>query len=130
MRAALLVIAGLALAGFVAVSFVLPGMAGSEAREAAQALITGADAPKKQIAAAAEKSGNLSGASSDVKVAPRIDPKLGELKWIVEANGAIRGWNEKNAIEIGMTPTLAGGKVAWVCKGYPAQSMPVTCGGK
>ena len=130
MRAALLVIAGLALAGFVAVSFVLPGMAGSEAREAAQALITGADAPKKQIAAAAEKSGNLSGASSDVQVAPRIDPKLGELKWIVEANGAIRGWNEKNAIEISVTPKLDGGKVSWACRGYPNASMPSSCGGR
>ena len=130
MRAALLVIAGLALAGFVAVSFILPGMAGSEAKEAAQALIAGADAPKQQIAAAAEKAGNLSGAASNVKVASRVDPKLGELKWIVEMNGAIRGWNEKNAIEIALTPSLAGGKVAWNCKGYPVNAMPQTCGGR
>ena len=130
MRAALLVIAGLALAGFVAVSFILPGMAGSEAKEAAQALIAGADAPKQQIAAAAEKAGNLSGAASNVKVASRVDPKLGELKWIVEMNGAIRGWNEKNAIEIALTPTLAGGKLAWNCKGYPVNAMPQTCGGR
>lgn len=130
MRAALLVIAGLALAGFVAVSFVLPGMAGSEAKEAAQALIAGADAPKQQIAAAAEKAGNLSGAASNVKVASRVDPKLGELKWIVEMNGAIRGWNEKNAIEISVTPKLEGGKVSWACRGYPNASMPANCGGR
>ena len=130
MRAALLVIAGLALAGFVAVSFVLPGMAGSEAREAAQALITGAEASKQQIASAAEKSGNLAGAANDVKVAAKVDPKLGELKWIVEASGAIRGWNEKNAIEISVTPKLEGGKVSWACRGYPNASMPASCGGR
>jgi hypothetical protein len=130
MRAALLVIAGLALAGFVAVSFVLPGMAGSEAREAAQALIAGADALKQQVAAAAAKAGNLSGAGSNIKAAPRSDPKLGDLKWIVEVNGAIRGWNEKNAIEISVTPKLEGGNVTWVCRGYPNASMPANCGGR
>ena len=130
MRAALLVIAGLALAGFVAVSFVLPGMAGSEAKEAAQALIAGADALKVQVAAAAEKAGNVSGAGSGIKASPRNDPKLGELKWIVEVNGAIRGWNEKNAIEISVTPKLEGGKVSWVCRGYPNASMPASCGGR
>ena len=130
MRAALLIIAGLALAGFVAVSFVLPGMAGAEAKEAALSLITGADALKQQVAAAAEKAGNVSGAGSNIRVAPRNDPKLGELKWIVEVNGAIRGWNEKNAIEISVTPKLEGGKVAWVCRGYPNASMPASCGGR
>jgi len=130
MRAALLVIAGLALAGFVAVSFVLPGMAGSEAKEAAQSLIAGADALKAQVAAAAEKAGNVSGAGSNIKVAAKNDPKLGELKWIVEVNGAIRGWNEKNAIEISVTPKLEGGKVTWVCRGYPNASMPASCGGR
>ena len=130
MRAALLVIAGLALAGFVAVSFVLPGMAGSEAKEAAQALINGAEAPKQQVTAAAEKSGNLAGAANNVKVAAKVDPKLGELKWIVEASGAIRGWNEKNAIEISVTPKLEAGKVSWACRGYPNASMPASCGGR
>ena len=130
MRAALLVIAGLALVGFVVVSFVLPGMAGSEAKEAALALIAGADAPKQQVAAAAEKAGNLSGAGNNIKLAPRSDPKSGELKWIVEINGAIRGWNEKNAIEISVTPKLEGGKVSWVCRGYPNASMPASCGGR
>ena len=130
MRAALLVIAGLALAGFVAVSFVLPGMAGSEAKEAAQALVVGADALKAQVAAAAEKAGNVSGAGSNIKAAPKSDPKLGEFKWIVEANGAIRGWNEKNAIEISVTPKLDGGKVSWSCRGYPNASMPASCGGR
>jgi len=130
MRAALLVIAGLALAGFIAVSFVLPQMVGAEAKEAAQALVTGADAPKQQVAAAAEKAGNVTGAGGSVKVASKSDPKLGELKWIVEANGAIRGWNEKNAIEISVTPKLEGGKVSWACRGYPNASMPASCGGR
>ena len=130
MRAALLVIAGLALIGFIAVSFVLPGMAGSDAKEAAQALIAGADAAKTQVAAAAEKGGNLAGSGNNVKVAPRNDPRFGELKWIVEANGAIRGWNEKNAIEISVTPSLQAGKVTWACRGYPNASMPAACGGR
>jgi hypothetical protein len=130
MRAALLVIAGLALIGFVVVSFVLPGMAGSEAKEAAQALIAGADGLKQQVAAAGEKAANLAGAGNNIKIASKNDPKFGELKWLVELNGAIRGWNEKNAIEISMTPKLEGGKVSWVCRGYPNASMPASCGGR
>lgn len=130
MRAVLLVIAGLALVGFVAVAWILPGMSGSEAKEAAQALITGAEAPKQQVAAAAEKAGNLTGAGKDMKIASKSDAKFGELKWIVEANGAIRGWNEKNAIEISVTPALKDGKVAWSCRGYPNASMPAACGGR
>jgi len=130
MRTALLLIAGLALIGFIAVSFVLPGMAGSEAKEAAQALIAGAEAAKTQVAAAAVKAGNLAGSGSNVKVAPKPDPNFGELKWIVEANGAIRGWNEKNAIEISVTPSLQGGNVVWACRGYPNASMPAACGGR
>ena len=50
MRAALLVIAGLALIGFIAVSFVLPQMAGSEAKEAAQTLVAGAEPAKESVA--------------------------------------------------------------------------------
>jgi hypothetical protein len=130
MRAALLVIAGLALVGFIAVSFVLPQMAGAEAKEAAQALIAGAEAPKQQIAAAAAKAGNLGGAGNNVKIAAKNDAKYGELKWVVEANGAIRGWNEKNAIEISVTPSFKDGKVSWTCRGYPNASMPVACGGR
>ncbi len=130
MRAALLVIAGLALVGFIAVSFVLPQMAGAEAKEAAQALIAGAEAPKQQVAAAVAKAGNLGGAGNNVKIAAKNDAKYGELKWIVEANGAIRGWNEKNAIEISMTPSLKDGKVSWACRGYPNASMPAACGGR
>ena len=130
MRATLLVIAVLALIGFVAVSFVLPQMAGTESREAAQSLIAGAESLKQQVAAAAEKASNLAGSGANVKSAPKNDPKSGELKWIVEANGAIRGWNEKNAIEISVTPTLQGGKVTWACRGYPNASMPAGCGGR
>jgi len=130
MRASLLVIAILALAGFIAVSFVLPQMAGAESKDAAQALVAGAETAKQPVAAAAEKAGNLTGAGANVKVAPVTGGKYGELKWIVEANGAIRGWNEKNAIEISLTPKLEGGKVGWTCRGYPNASMPATCGGR
>ena len=130
MRAALLVIAGLALAGFIAVSFVLPQMAGSEAKEAAQALVNGAEAAKQLVAAAAEKAGNLAGSGTNVKLAPKADAKFGEFKWIIETNGAIRGWNEKNAIEISVTPKMDGGKVGWTCRGYPNASMPASCGGR
>ena len=130
MRAVLLVIAGLALVGFIAVSFVLPQMAGTEAKEAAQALVAGTEAAKAQVAAAAEKAGKLADAGSNIKLAPKPDPKYGEFKWIVEVNGAIRGWNEKNAIEISVTPKLEGGKVSWTCRGYPNASMPANCGGR
>src|SRR5262245_14037405 len=129
MRAVLLVIAGLALIGFIAVSFVLPQMSGAEAKEAAKALVAGAEPAKQQVGAAAEKAGNLTGAGAGVKVPAKADAKMGELKWVVEANGAIRGWNEKNAIEIAVTPSLKDGKAAWTCRGYPNASMPATCGG-
>ena len=130
MRAALIVVAVLALAGFLAVAVVIPNMAGSDAREAAQALLTGADAAQKQVAAAAEKANGLAGSGKEVKLAARTDAKHGELKWIVEPNGAIRGWNEKNAIEVSLTPSLQGGKVSWNCRGYPITAMPAACGGK
>jgi hypothetical protein len=130
MRAALLIIAALALAGFLAVAVVLPQMAGSEAKEAAQALVSGADAARQQVAGAAEKAGRLDGSGANAKLPARSDPEFGELKWIVEPNGAIRGWNEKNAIEVSITPALQGGKVAWTCRGYPITAMPASCGGK
>jgi hypothetical protein len=130
MRAALIVIAVLALAGFIAVAVVLPQMAGSDAKAAAQTLVAGADTAQKQVAAAAEKSGSLGGSGKDIKLAARTDAKYGEMKWIVDANGAIRGWNEKNAIEVSFTPALQGGKVSWSCRGYPITAMPATCGGK
>jgi hypothetical protein len=130
MRAALLVIAGLALLGYVAVAWVLPSMAGSEARDAAQALVAGAEPAKQQVGAAAEKSGKLEGAGNGIKVAPKNDPKHGEMKWIVSGNGAIRGWNERNALEVTLMPTLQGGKASWNCKGYPMDAMPANCGGR
>lgn len=130
MRAALLVIAGLALIGFVAVSFVLPNMAGTESREAASALIAGTEALKAQVGAAAVKASKLTGAGSGIKAVSKSDGKFGELKWIVEVNGAVRGWNEKNAIEISVTPTLKDGQVSWVCRGYPNAAMPAACGGR
>jgi hypothetical protein len=125
-----LVIAGIALLGFLAVAVVLPRMAGSEAREAAQALVAGAEPAKQQVTAAAEKSGRLEGAGDGVKVAAKNDPKHGEMKWIVSQNGAIRGWNEKNALEVTLMPTLQGGKASWNCKGYPMDAMPPNCGGR
>ena len=125
MRIGLLVVAGAALLGFLAIAVVLPQMQSGEIRDAAAVLVSGTNAAKIEVTAAAEKAGNLAGAGANVKIAPKADPKYGELKWIVESGGSIRGWNEKNAIEIAMIPTLSGGKVAWTCKGYPAQSMPM-----
>lgn len=130
MRMGLLIVAGLALIGFLAVAVVLPQMAGAEARDAAQALIAGADSARQQVGAAAEKAGALAGAGKDVKLAARNDSKHGELKWLVAEGGAIRGWNEKNAIEVVLTPALQGGKVSWNCKGYPVSAMPAGCGGR
>ena len=130
MRAALLVVAGLALIGYLAVALVLPRMQGAEMREAAQALVAGAEPAKQQVAAAAEKSGQLNGAGSGVKVAERDDPKHGKMKWLVAENGAIRAWNEKNALEVTITPSLQGGKASWNCKGYPVDAMPPACGGR
>ncbi len=129
MKNVLLGVAVLALIGFIVVAVVLPQMAGSEARAAAQALVSGADGAKGQVAAVAEKAANLAGAGKGVNLAPRNDPKHGELKWIVEDGGTIRGWNARNAIEIAITPHLRGGKVDWSCKGYPNDAMPASCGG-
>ena len=130
MRTGLLIVAGLALIAFLAVAVVLPQIAGAEAKEAAQALIAGAEPAKQQVGAAAEKSGNLAGTGKDVKIAVKNDPKHGELKWIVNEGGAIRGWNEKNALEVALTPAMQGGKVSWNCKGYPVSAMPSSCGGR
>ena len=130
MRTGLLVVAGAALLGFIAITVVLPQMEGGEIRDAAAVLVSGTNTAKTEVAAAAEKSGNLTGSGTNIKLPPKSDPKYGELKWIVEPGGTIRGWNEKNAIEIALTPMLSGGKVSWGCKGYPHSSMPVTCGGK
>jgi hypothetical protein len=130
MRTTLLVVAGLALIGYLLVAVVMPQRAGADAREAAQALISGAEPAKKQVAASAEKSGNLTGVGKEVKVSAKNDPKHGEMKWIVSDNGDIRGWNEKNALEVTMTPTLQSGKASWNCRGYPVSVMPASCGGR
>jgi hypothetical protein len=130
MRIGLLIVAGLALVGFLVVAVVLPQMAGTESKEAAQALIAGAQPAQQQVSAAAEKNGNTSSAGKGVKLAPKNDPKHGELKWIVGDDGAIRGWNEKNALEIALTPSMQGGKLGWNCKGYPVSAMPTSCGGR
>src|SRR5205823_7090606 len=106
MRIGLLVVAALALIGFLVVAVVLPQMAGAEAKDAAQALIAGAQPAQQQVSMAAEKSGGLSGLGKGVKLAPRADPKHGEMKWIVAEDGAIRGWNEKNALEVALTPSV------------------------
>ena len=130
MRIGLLIVAGLALIGFVVVAVVLPQMAGTEAKEAAQALVSGAEPARQQVGAAAEKSGNVAGAGKGVKLAAKNDPKHGELKWLVAEDGAIRGWNEKNALEVALTPSVQSGKVSWNCKGYPVSAMPASCGGR
>ena len=127
MRIGLLIVAGLALIGFLVVAVVLPQMEGASLKEAAAALVAGAEPAQQQVAAAAQKSGKLVGAGNGIKLAPRTDPSHGEMKWIVASDGAIRGWNEKNAIEVALTPALQGGKVSWACKGYPVSAMPQTC---
>ena len=109
MRIGLIIVAVLALAGFLVVAVVLPQKAGNDAKEAAQALIAGAGPAQQQITAAAEKSASLAGTGKDVKIAPRNDAKHGELKWLVSEAGAIRGWNEKNALEVTFIPALQGG---------------------
>jgi hypothetical protein len=129
MRVGLLIVAALALIGFVVVAVVLPQMAGAKSREAAEALIAGADAAKSQVAANIQKSGALAGSGRGVKLPPR-DGKHGNLKWIVEDNGTIRGWNEQNALEVALTPALQAGTLAWTCKGYPVGAMPASCGGR
>lgn len=130
MRIVLIVVAIAALLGYLAVAFILPQMESGGTRDAAAVLVSGANSAKSEVTVAAEKAGNLTGAGVNVKLPAKNDPKYGELKWVVEANGVIRGWNEKNAIEFALIPSLSGGKVVWNCKGYPGQAMPVTCGGK
>ena len=130
MRVGLLIVAGLALVGFVVVAVVIPHMAGSKAKEAAQALVAGAEPAQQQVSAAAQKNGNLSGAGKGVKLQARKDPKHGDLKWVVTDDGAIRGWNEDNALEVALTPAVQAGKVIWNCKGYPVSAMPPQCGGR
>lgn len=130
MRIGLLIVAALALAGFVVVAFVLPRMAGEEAKQAVQTLLAGAQPAQQQVAAAAEKAGNLAGSGREVKIQPRNDPRYGELKWLVSDGGAVRAWNEKNAIEVTLMPQLQGGKTAWTCRGYPVNAMPANCGGR
>jgi len=105
-------------------------MQGAEMREAAQALVAGAEPAKQQVGSAAEKSGSLATAGEGIKAVEKDDPKHGKMKWIVSQNGAIRGWNEKNALEVMLTPALQGGKASWNCKGYPVDAMPSSCGGK
>lgn len=130
MRVGLLIVAGLALIGFLVVAVVLPQMAGSQAKEAAQALVAGAEPAQQQVSAAAQKSGNLSGAGKGVKLQAKNDPKYGDMKWVVAEDGAIRGWNERNALEVALTPSVQAGKVSWNCKGYPVSAMPAQCGGR
>jgi hypothetical protein len=129
MRVVLLVVAVLALVGFVFVAYVIPQRAQSDAKDAAQSLIAGAEAAKQQVAAIAEKEGKLTGAGVGVKAANKADGRHGEFKWLVEGDGVIRGWNEKNGIEVSMTPSVQGGKVSWKCRGFPTAAMPASCGG-
>lgn len=130
MRIGLLIVAALALVGFLVVAVVMPRMAGADAKEAAQALIAGAGPAQQQVGAAAEKSGKLEGSGEGVKIAPRNDSRHGEMKWLVSESGAIRGWNERNALEVTFIPSLQDGKPSWNCRGYPVSAMPANCGGR
>jgi hypothetical protein len=118
------------LVGFLVVAVVMPRIAAAEAKEAAQALIAGAGPAQQQVGAAAEKSGRLEGSGSGVKIAARNDSRHGEMKWLVSEGGAIRGWNEKNALEVTFIPSLQEGKANWNCRGYPVSAMPLNCGGR
>jgi len=129
MRIALFIVAAVVLVVFVAIGYIIPGMTNAEAKSAAQALLTGAEAAKEQVVKAAEKSGSLAGSGRGVKVDRRSDAKLGAMTWVVSEDGAVHGWNGENAIEITITPSLRGGKVAWSCSGYPRHAMPPLCGG-
>ena len=71
MRIGLLVAAGVALIGFLAIAVVLPQMEGGESRDAAAVLVSGTNAAKTEVGAAAEKAGNLAGAGANIKIAPR-----------------------------------------------------------
>lgn len=130
MRIGLLIVAALALIGFLVVAVVMPQMAGNAAKEAAQALIAGAEPAQRQVGATAEKNGSLAGSGKDVKLPPKNDSRHGEMKWLVSEGGAIRGWNEKNALEVTFTPALQSGKAVWSCRGYPVSAMPSSCGGR
>lgn len=130
MRAGLLTLAGIALAGFIVIAVVLPRMASNDLKAAAASLAAGVDEAKSQIGAAAEKAATLTGSGANVKIAAHVDADAGEMKYVVEQNGVIRGWNRTNAIEIAVTPVLSGGKTNWTCKGYPHDAMPPSCGGK
>ena len=130
MRAALMTLAGIALAGFIVVAVVLPRMASSDLKAAAASLIAGAEAAKAQVGAAAEKAANLTGYGANVKIAAQVDANAGEMKYVIEQNGVIRGWNKANAIEIALTPVLSGGRTNWTCKGFPHDAMPSSCGGR
>ncbi|KPK05852.1 MAG: hypothetical protein AMJ64_10625 [Betaproteobacteria bacterium SG8_39] len=130
MRAVLIVVAVLALVGFLAVAVVLPMMADAEAKEAAQALLAGTEPAKQKVAAVAAQSKTLDGSGKGIKLAPQQNSKFGELKWLVAPSGEIRGWNEPNAIEVVLTPILQSGKVSWRCQGYPNRAMPASCGGR
>src|SRR5258708_28191220 len=117
MRIALLIVAALALVGFLVVAVVMPRMAGADAKEAAQALIAGAGPAQQQVGAAAEKRGKLEGSGEGVKIAPRNDSRHGEIKWLVSESRAIRGRNAKDALQVTFTPSLPGGKASWDCPG-------------
>src|SRR6266513_4698556 len=84
MRIGLLIVAGLALIGFLVVAVVLPHMQGTEAKEAAQALIEGAEPAKQRVGVAAEKTGHVSGRGT--KVTRPKDPKYGDMNGIVSIN--------------------------------------------
>lgn len=130
MRVGLLIVAAIALGGFIAVAFVLPQRALAETKDAAQALLAGADAAKREVSAAAERSGGVAGSGRGVKLVAKKDPNHGELKWLVSENGEIRGWNERNALEVAMLPSMEAGKVRWSCRGFPLEAMPAGCGAK
>src|SRR4051812_7229204 len=117
MRVSLLVVAALALIGFVVVAVVVPQTQGAKAKEAAQALVAGAGPAQQQVSSTVEKSGNLSGAGRGVKIAEKSDPKAGRLKWIPAQDGADPGRKVGNALQGALPPNAQARRRGWAWTG-------------
>ncbi len=130
MRIALLIVAGIALIGFLAVAVVLPHKAGADAREAAQALISGAEPAQKQVAALAEKTGNLAGVGKghQARGEERSQARRAQVDRVRERRHPRLEREERDRSHHDARRCNRG-KANWNCKGYPVTVMPASCGG-
>ena len=110
--------------------FLLVASRGTAKENGAQPGMAAPQKNEKPARWTAEKANALAGAGRGVKVAEKDDAKHGKMKWIVAEDGGIRGWNEKNALEVTFTPLLQSGKANWNCRGFPITVMPPNCGGR